>query len=720
MSPLFRSATSAFVLVILLALPLPADAHAGVVAANPSPGSGIPQAPGEVVMSFSEPLNLKLSRVDVEDGDGRSVVTGPTLGVEGDPRAMRRKLALLEPGQYVVRWRTLSTVDGHALRGSYTFGVGIASSANETIENNPTSSEGWLGLLGRFFALVGLTMWVGSAALGGVAQRAGLEEQWLGRIASWAPLLVAIGTSLSVASLTIRSTGTLAEIGGLLFSGTSGPLRAGLIGVSVLASFAASRFRKLALLLLGTALVLEVASGHAASSATPLLTILLFGVHLVAAGVWVFSIAGSLLSSINLRIALAAFSPFAIGAAWAVALTGVATAALELRDPRDLVSTGYGKVVLGKAFALAAMAAFGLIHHYRRKSDRFDILRLRSPLRLEAIAAATAIALATLLVGFPDPPREAESAEPLGNIDPILTSLGRRDALSVADASGPFVVGLTLLPPRPGKVEVRVQVLGAQPGDGLRDAKIEGTSDAGRRFDAKLQRCRSRAVGCFAAETLLPSAATWNIELSITSNRGMVSAQYALPLPAPNGSSEFEKALKAMETLTSMRIQERLRASVAQDPLISEYVFRAPDRFRFSLGGSERVVVGTLTFTRDNPSDRWKVEDSPSLAFRWPRGWFTSFWSAGSAAVRILGTDQVEGADCRVVAFVRPQLPAWFEICIGEDDGLVRRMMMRAEGHLMEQDLSGFDDPVDINPPTELGRTVTRNVRQKQGATVVP
>ncbi|MGH2659389.1 MAG: hypothetical protein ACRDHS_06930 [Actinomycetota bacterium] len=40
-----------------LMLPAPAGAHAGLVASTPSPGIGLPQAPGAVVLRFSEPLN---------------------------------------------------------------------------------------------------------------------------------------------------------------------------------------------------------------------------------------------------------------------------------------------------------------------------------------------------------------------------------------------------------------------------------------------------------------------------------------------------------------------------------------------------------------------------------------------------------------------------------------------------------------------------------------
>jgi hypothetical protein len=50
-----------------LTLPALAAAHAGPVASTPSPGIGLPQAPGSVVLRFSEPLSYRLSRIELLD-----------------------------------------------------------------------------------------------------------------------------------------------------------------------------------------------------------------------------------------------------------------------------------------------------------------------------------------------------------------------------------------------------------------------------------------------------------------------------------------------------------------------------------------------------------------------------------------------------------------------------------------------------------------------------
>src|SRR6266568_177181 len=80
----------------------PAVAHAVLIAANPAPGDGVPAPPNDVVLRFSETLNLELSRISVLDAQGRDVASGPTVAVVGDEHAMRRSLGRLTTGRYRV------------------------------------------------------------------------------------------------------------------------------------------------------------------------------------------------------------------------------------------------------------------------------------------------------------------------------------------------------------------------------------------------------------------------------------------------------------------------------------------------------------------------------------------------------------------------------------------------------------------------------------------
>jgi len=81
-----RRLSALAVLAALALSPLQAGAHAGPLAATPPPGIGLVQAPGAVVLRFSEPLNYRLSRIEVLDQTRQDATTGTTVPVEGDPR----------------------------------------------------------------------------------------------------------------------------------------------------------------------------------------------------------------------------------------------------------------------------------------------------------------------------------------------------------------------------------------------------------------------------------------------------------------------------------------------------------------------------------------------------------------------------------------------------------------------------------------------------------
>lgn len=57
-----------------------------------------------------------------------------------------------------------------------------------------------------------------------------------------------------------------------------------------------------------------------------------------------------------------------------------------------------------------------------------------------------------------------------------------------------------------------------------------------------------------------------------------------------------------------------------------------------------------------------------------------------------------------MIAFARPELPAWIRLWVGVDDGLVHREQMRADGHLMDRTYSEFDTSTRLIAPSTLSR----------------
>ena len=680
--------------ILTLAVPSAVAAHAELVLASPAPGTGLAQAPAAVVIKFSEPLNFALSRIQVLDSGGTDVGQGPIQQVAGDPNAARRPLGLLPTGQYAVRWTSVSSLDGHTLSGSYSFAVGTGASAATTLADSPLDSEGPLGLVGRFAALVALGAWLAASLLRGVSGRAGLDPTKVDRLSRAAPAVAFAGTLVSLVSTTLVATGSLAAIGGVL-SSPSGEARLIVLAATAIGVLVGGRWRPAGGLLAAVAIVADAASGHAASSAAPPVAIASFSLHLAAVGVWTYAIAASLLAARDLRRALGTFTPYAVVAAVVVSLTGLVNAILELSDPADLVETGYGLVLLAKSAAFITMAGFGLLHFLWRRRPAIKETRLRLPLRSEAIAATLALVLATLLVSFPNPPRDAEAtASELTGTDPVLAELGARDALSIADASGPFVVGLTILPPRPGPAEIRVTVLGVNAGDGLRDARFTAGSGGATVETALSEPC---GLGCFAGSVNFGPAGDWLVDVEIKSNRGPIAISARVPLPTGDGSAVLARTLAAEEALKTAAMTERLSGSVGGPTYVTTYRFEAPDKAELKLKDDTTVLAGQQQFRRtgDGP---WQASTFPAPGFSWPAGYYREFWGA-MAAPRLFGEDTVDGTTAQVIAFVRPDVPAWFRLWVRESDGVVLRQEMRAEGHIMDQAYRDLNGPITVKPP---------------------
>lgn len=676
-----------------------ADAHAGLVASNPSPGIGIPQPPGAVVLRFSEPLNRGLSTIAVLDMSDRDVGEGETLAVVGDERAMQRKVGLLGPGRYTVHWVSVSTLDGHRLRGSYAFGVGTSSTPDERVADDPVSSEGWVGLAGRYTALSGMTLWVGAALLAGTAGRAGLPQRRRRLLGRLGPSLVAVGTATSLAFLALDAGASSGALRALVLDGRSGSRRALIVCVAAL-SAALGPARRVPLVLFAlSGVTLEAASGHAASAPLSPLAIGVASVHIIAVSVWLFAILASVLSTERLGVALGVFSPWAIAAAAGVGLTGAANAGFELKRPADLFSTGYGLGVVSKALVFTLMAMLGAAHNWMRRLHAvrpFPIEPpLRIPLKLELTAGALALAVAATLVGFPDPPRQVAEAERFAGVDPVLASIGKEDALSLAGASGSLVVGLTVIPPRAGPVDLRVNVLGVEPSDGLRGAVVSGSAPGGAQLAAELEDC---GFGCFAGRDVLGAEGTWELRVSLDSNRGPVAVTLSAPIPAVDGERVLTRGLASYERLRAARMREALKGSAEGPGLVADYAFLAPNAFQMSVGSTERIVIGTRIFQREGASQPWTEGVWPEPGFSWPRDHLRQFWG-GYAAARVVGSGQIDGFASTQVAFLRPDLPAWFLVWIGDADGRVRREEMLAEGHIMDHTYGDFDGPIVVEAP---------------------
>ena len=660
-------------------IPTTVLAHASVVSARPAPGDELSTAPGVVDLQFSEPINQRLSRLLVT-GPGGNPFPFQVVG----PREMQAQVTSTERGVYSVSWTTVSDVDGHTLRGSFRFGVGVPVAAGASAAGNATPQPQDL-LIAMFRALeyLGLFGAVGCSVVAALVRR----EPTIGLRAPssrW-PLLLALLSGMAVvAGESISAAGGM-SIAGLreyLLSGPAGYARLARIGLEAVALLLATPAAELALIPVVGAMVAIAAAGHAAADRPWPLGVAIDALHLLAGAVW----AGGLLAitPVSMRAArdevillIRRFSRVALVAfALSVAL-GAVRGTQELAQLGDLVSTGYGRVLAVKILVVVAVVPVALV--VRRGASRL--------LRLDAAIAVTIVAITATLAAFPLPPRRAQEANAADRASGAAQAWPRPSDFTMAAGAGHTLVGLTLRPGTPGRNQV---ILYLVPPSG--EAAAEGIhaqiSFAGAA--APLTVC---GTSCRTGFVELKGPVSAHVDIS-GSDRG--SADLAIPnLPADDAAAMFEAARARMRRLSSYADDEVF--GPVEPPLRTQYQFEKPDRMRVrgSLG-AEQVWVGSRIYRRDSPSSAWRVEPAGS-----PLRVGEFIWDGGTPLnVRRVGESGSGAGHLTEISFfeLRDQTPLWFRVWVDDNQAVVRSEM-RAQSHFMDDTYGQFDIAFKIVPP---------------------
>ena len=110
----------------------PANAHAVLEGTTPERGAQLDTAPGQVVLRFSEPVEIALGSVRVYDARGREVQAGAATHPRGGDRWVAVRLQPgLPDGGYTVTYRVVSA-DSHPVSGGFVFSVGAGGPAAAT------------------------------------------------------------------------------------------------------------------------------------------------------------------------------------------------------------------------------------------------------------------------------------------------------------------------------------------------------------------------------------------------------------------------------------------------------------------------------------------------------------------------------------------------------------------------------------------------------------
>lgn len=384
----------------LLARPAPALAHAALAGSSPAAGATLDIAPAALSLEFTERLDPAFSRVQLFDDAHMLIAATGTVRPDA-PYALALELPHLANGSYTALWRVRSAEDGHVSEGAVPFGVGVAPDLGVALPPAGAPAPALApppatGTLGRWLALAGAALAVGALGFGALVWR----PAW--RAAPAAPAadvamgralrrLVLAGAGLLLVSAPLSLLGyALAAAPGENVLAALPALLGGLSGLAIVArvclgllvaaltlrlpppGVGASQGWKLALAA-GVALLLTFPlTGHGAAAGALAPAFVAAGLlHSAAMALWLGGLPPLLVAVVRarrgdagppLRSLVRRFTPLALGCVLVLAVSGTAQAVQHVGSTDLLTTTAYGRALLVKLGAFAALIALGALH----------------------------------------------------------------------------------------------------------------------------------------------------------------------------------------------------------------------------------------------------------------------------------------------------------------------------------------------------------------------
>jgi copper transport protein len=441
-----RAAVIGVVAAAALTLPAAAFAHAALLRTTPSASVVITTPPKQVALVYSEAVEPRFAIVSVTDAAANSETTGPPTRSPANADELDVPLKHLRQGWYLVVWRVIS-VDGHPVRGAFTFAVGPNQgpapqfkipSLSETAATPTLVTARWL----VFLSLM--------AAIGLFVLRIAIVRPLRGppravTVAFWVALAVAliavpVYTLLATAQFALRSFWSLGTLVPLMRTSAFGrgyldlELLLALFAVAAAVALWVDRpdrdKRSIAELLATSGAALAAAAillvpgtaGHAAQTAPRTLALALDWLHLLGGSLWIGGLIGLLVlwrslpatrRLAGLAVTVPRFSNVALSSVIVLFGSGVGASILHLPTLASLWQTSYGQAIIVKASLLLAailVASVNLLRTVpalsRRDPPMSAAVLLRRLVSVEVLLVASAIVVAAVLSSLPPPPKE--------------------------------------------------------------------------------------------------------------------------------------------------------------------------------------------------------------------------------------------------------------------------------------------------------------------------
>ena len=458
--------------VVALAIPASAAAHAYLVKTVPSASSEVDTPPPQVALTYDEAVEPRFAIISVTDAQGHQVTSGRPERSPANVDTIFVPLKKIPEGWYLVYWRVIS-VDGHPVRGAFEFKVGpnpgpqpqfVIPSISESAATPRLITARSLTFLAIMIAigLFVLRMLIARPALrrvDGISLRSLSVAFFV--VAAIGLLVVPVYVDVSTAEFSLRSAFDVATLVPLFRSSAFGrgyldlelcfALFVAAAAVAIWLDRPDRPRRSIAELLAtigalvaaATVLVIPGAAGHAAQTAPRGVSLVLDWLHLMSGSIWVGGLVGLLVLSGFLpaarRVAcfvvtVPRFSNTALVSVMVLLGTGIWATVNHMPTLPALWQTSYGKTILVKASLLAAAMLLAAVNLVRSK-PRLVAARQRVELGPPAAALlrrlvggevllvwSAVVAAAVLSSLAPPPPALAQEGSALARVGPGAVS----------------------------------------------------------------------------------------------------------------------------------------------------------------------------------------------------------------------------------------------------------------------------------------------------------
>jgi copper transport protein len=428
-----------------LVLPAAAFAHAALLRTTPAASVTVNSPPPQVALVYSEAVEPRFAIVSVTDSGANPQTAGSPHRSQANADELDVPLKRLRQGWYLVVWRVIS-VDGHPVRGAFTFAVGPnpgpapqfrIPSLSETAATPTLVTARWLVFLSLMAAIGMFVLRIAIVRPLRGPPRALTAAFWVAL--GLALVAVPVYALLATSEFAVRSFWSFGTLVPLLRTSAFGrgyldlelllALFAVAAGIALWVDRPDRDRRSVAELLAlcgaalaaGAVLLVPGAAGHAAQTAPRPLALALDWLHLLAGSLWVGGLAGLLVlwrslpatrRLAGLAVCIPRFSNVALGSVIVLFGSGVGASVLHLPTLASLWQTSYGQAIIVKASLLlcAILVASGnLLRTVPALTGANPpvsaAVLLRRLVSGEVLLVAAAVAVAAVLSSLPPPPK---------------------------------------------------------------------------------------------------------------------------------------------------------------------------------------------------------------------------------------------------------------------------------------------------------------------------